>query len=130
MIEKIQPDVIFYGGEYGYSYFQNSEYALSHGVELVSLQPAAKNPAGILDAPLRIALEDVTRQQKIVLFGTGAYFDLYMERFGDKYKPAYAVDNEMAKWGTTKNGIDIECPDVLQSENPADTLVIICSRKY
>jgi glycerol-3-phosphate cytidylyltransferase len=50
---------------------------------------------------------------KILAFGAGKRFELYMERRGYKYPPAYIFDNDPDKWGKTKNGILIKPPGEL-----------------
>jgi hypothetical protein len=60
---------------------------------------------------LSIALNNVPGNHKIVLFGTGAYFDVYMRNYGEKYPPAYALDNAPQKWNSRKNGILIKSPE-------------------
>lgn len=61
---------------------------------------------------LRIILDNPYTKFRVVLFGTGKYFDVYIERLGLKkeYAPVYAVDNNEELWGSEKQGIRIESP--------------------
>ena len=81
---------------------------------------------------LEVALSNVRPEQKIVLYGTGKYFEEYMARYGSKkrYLPAYAIDGNETLWGTTKQGVEIKSPDALREENPSDVLVITCAKDY
>jgi len=81
---------------------------------------------------LEVALSNVRPDQKIVLYGTGKYFEEYMARYGGKKQclPAYAIDGNESLWGTTKLGVEIKSPDALKEEIPADTLVVTCAKDY
>lgn len=127
--EKIPFDVCFYGCEYGQSFQQDTDFAKRNNIDFVSVAPQ-KAISVIGGGAVRLALEDVQRQQKIILFGTGKYFEFYMQEYGGKYKPTYAVDNDANKWNTDKNGVPIFEPDRLLKEVPDEALVIICSKDY
>lgn len=122
-------DVLFYGCEYGRKYVDDSKFFKDNNVKIVPLEPVVRNSiAG--GGSLRLALENINRHQKIVLWGTGVYFDAYMKEYGEKYKPAYAVDNDSSKNSKIKNGIIIKNPEELVSEPEDSVFVVICCRQY
>ena len=127
--DKIHFDACFYGTQYGQEFFEDQSFFKEHDVAFISQVPDVKK-ASDGNKSIKIALDDLTRSQKIVLFGTGKYFDAYMKEYGEKYRPAYAIDNDSAKWGTEKEGVRICDPDKLKAEDPKDVLVIICSKNY
>lgn len=64
----------------------------------------------------------------IVVFGTGKYFENYMLCHGHDpgRKPVFAVDNDLLKAGTVKDGVEIRDPGALKGL-PADSFyVVIC----
>ena len=64
---------------------------------------------------------------KLVLFGSGAIADSYLESYGLEHTPAFFVDNNKKKWGTIKYGISIESPEKLNAKDK-NQFVIICSK--
>lgn len=68
--------------------------------------------------------------KKIILFGAGKMFDVYMQEFGKKHPPDFAVDNNADLWGTVKMGIPVRNPrDILKIvEN--QRIVIVCNAYY
>ena len=66
----------------------------------------------------------------IVLFGTGNMLKDYDRYTNGAYLPAFYVDNDKNKWGTTLNEREIKSPEALL-EVPADKLhLIICNVYY
>lgn len=65
-------------------------------------------------------------QKKIVLFGTGKYFDNYMMCYGQEKPPLFAVDNDPLKSGMVKSGVAIEGTEKLLTLNRDEFYVIIC----
>lgn len=66
----------------------------------------------------------------IAVFGAGNMFEDYMRRYGDRYRPAYIIDNGREKWGKPVCGIMVCSPEKLL-EIPKDKLrVIICNIYY
>ncbi len=118
-------DVILYGTRYGRIYEKDSEYFKSIGVTMVPMFPAEYN--GNFQPSIGLALEDVRPDQDIILFGSDGYFEAYMNRFGKKYKPAYAIDNNAEKCGQVIQGVEIRPVDAILSEDPNKILVIICA---
>lgn len=127
--EKFGFDLYFIGSEYGKELKSDLEYAKEKGIETVSLAPKAYESMGGIDS-LTIALNNVQPGWKIILFGTGAYFEKYMNCYGEKFKPAYAIDNNVQNHGSSKNGVKIYAPDKLKEENSDNVLVILCGMKY
>src|SRR5262245_24729274 len=61
-------------------------------------------------------------------WGTGSAFEYFHTRH--PLKLAYSVDNEPTKWGTERVGVPICGPDVLRSEDPKRTLVVVYSAAW
>ncbi len=127
--EKVKFDMCLYGTEYGKQYQSDKAFMSAHSVAFKSFMPDRRIVTDGGDS-LSVALEDVQRRQKVILFGTGAYFDAYMKTYAKKHMPAYAIDNAREKWNTEKDGIKIFSPDRLLQEKADNVLVIICSKNY
>lgn len=69
-------------------------------------------------------------EKKIVLFGSGKYCDHYLDKYGSNYKPAFIMDNDKEKQGTTKCGIEIKSPDLLNKLPYGSYRVIITIGNY
>lgn len=122
-------DVCFYGSQYGQAFEEDRAFFCENSVDFMPLLPEKIKNSSSTNA-LNLALSQVYLQKKIVLFGTGAYFDYYLKTYGRKHKPAYAIDNAEDKWGTIKDDIVIHNPDVLKGENPEKVMIVICSKNY
>lgn len=121
--------VFFYGTDYGQDFLCEKKELEKLGVTFVSLIPlGAKLPSD--NNSFRYMMNNLMPDIKIVLFGTGKYFDIYMEQYGSDFQPEYAVDNNQKLWGTKKSGICIESPDTLKKENVVRTIVILCCKDY
>lgn len=70
------------------------------------------------------------RGRKIILFGAGLMFEDYMKKYGDKYRPAFLVDNDENKWGRSRMGIPIRNPEDILKVPERDRRLIICSYYY
>lgn len=127
--DTVQFDTVFYGARFGLAFDSFALFAQEKGLALHSMIPERYNNSGAVDA-MKIALENLQKHQKIVLFGTGVYFDLFMQHYGKRFIPAFAVDNAIEKQGTKKAGIQIYSPDRLKDEKSENILVIICAKKY
>lgn len=127
--ETVDFDTIFIGNDYGQDFIADQEFCDKNGITMVSLEPDYF-PDVIQPNALAMALRNVPCTKKIVCFGTGSYFNRYMEAFGSKYKPAYAIDSNKAKWGTEVHGIQVFAPDKLLTESKEDVLVLLCTKKY
>lgn len=129
LFQKLHFDAVFYGSKFGRAFDHFSDFAAEKGIALHSMMPDHYSDAGPIDS-LKLALENLQRHQKIVLFGTGSYFDLYVNHYGKRFPPAYAVDNSVDKQGTIKSGIKIFSPENLRQERPEDILIVICAKNY
>ena len=117
-------DALFCGSRFGRAYEGLSDFAAEKRIELHTVLPQTLSDIGTNDA-LKMALENLQRHQKVVLFGTGTYFDIYMKRYGKRFHPAYAVDNDTNRQGIEKEGLLIWPPEKLKEENAEDILVVI-----
>ena len=129
LYKKIAFDAYFYGCEYGRYFELDKKYAEEHKISMISLVPAAFRVPDSADS-LRFALDNSYNNRKIILFGTGAYFDAYMNVYGSKYRPAYAVDSSAEKVGQTKAGVEIKSVDSIKNEVAGNVLVILCAKNY
>lgn len=127
--EQIHFDACYIGTEYGAAYQRDLKWAHEKSIELIL--PESDGRISDLEA-LKIILDNPYKKYRIVLFGTGRYFDAYMDRLGSKkeYVPAYAIDNNKELWGKEKQGIRIESPEKLSEEDKENLLVIICCKNY
>lgn len=66
----------------------------------------------------------------VVLFGGGFMFEDYMKKYGRAYPPAFIVDNDEKKWGTTRHGVEIIEPEKLLDMPQSQLYLIICSIHY
>lgn len=68
--------------------------------------------------------------KQIILFGAGMMFEDYMKKYGDKYRPAFLVDNDKNKWGRVRMGIEIKDPQDILLIPKEKRKLIICSFYY
>lgn len=68
--------------------------------------------------------------KKIILFGAGLMFEDYMKKYGDRYRPAFLVDNDENKWGRSRMGIPIREPKEILEVPVEKRRLIICSYYY
>ena len=67
--------------------------------------------------------------KQIILFGAGRMAEHYLEKYGEKYPPAFILDNDADKWGREKNGIAIQNPDAVK-ELAHGTYRVVIDVKY
>lgn len=127
--ERFHFDVCFAGSEYGLGFEKDKSFLEEKGVDFVPLLPERLTIAEDINA-LQIWLRNISAEKKIVLFGTGTYFEYYIRKFGFEFKPIYAIDNAEEKWDTKRDNIVIYNPEKLKQENPEEIAVIICSKSY
>lgn len=127
--EMFSFDVCFYGSRYGLAFENDNIFMKEHGVQFVSMLPEKLK---MIEGPNAIEkpLAQLYLRKKLILFGTGNYFDFFLNIYGEKYRPEYAIDNDENKWNTIKNGILIQSPTELQKEDPQKVLVVICCKNY
>jgi phosphorylcholine metabolism protein LicD len=70
------------------------------------------------------------KDRDIILFGAGMMFEDYMNKYGDKYRPSFLVDNDKNKWGRTRMGIPIKEPEAIIQIPESKRKIIICSFYY
>lgn len=129
--EELQFDVCFFGTEYGGAFEEDRAFLEERQVTCVSLMPETiAEPLAPLRDAVRLALNSVPPNQKIVLFGAGDGFDYYMKNYGDRYVPAYAVDTAEENGNTRKAGVEIKTPDALRAERDEEVLVVVCDGEY
>lgn len=116
-------DAFFVGSEYGSLYQEDKKYCEDNNIKILGTDIGPLNVEF-----LNKALENVYVDYRIVLFGTGKYFEAYMNALGSQYKPIYAIDNDREKWGTKKNGVEIKSPDEIMKESNHDLMVIVCAK--
>lgn len=127
--EGYEIDVCFFGSDFGGRYRKAVEMLSKKGISCVDVFPEGIRRTEGIDT-LDLILPHFFNTGKIILFGTGKYFDYYMSQYGKKYPPSYAVDNNQDRQNTRKDGIRICSPDSIKSEKPEDVLVIICCKNY
>jgi len=68
------------------------------------------------------------RKKDIIVFGTGEYFENYMVCNGPETgrMPAFAVDNDPARIGSRRLGVEVKSPEVLRELNRDSFYVVIC----
>lgn len=76
----------------------------------------------------RIAEE--LKYKTLVIFGAGKMLEYYLSHEGKTYRPAFAVDNNLLKWGTEIDGIPVNCPDTVLDVPKDKLILIICSIYY
>ncbi len=124
--EQFSFDVYFFGTVFGRRFDDARNWLEERGVSFQSLSQNSFIDFGDVDS-LRRALAGLSVLHPIVLFGTGKFFDYYMTHYGEAYPPAYAVDNDKAKWGTSKSGVEIRSPEGLKDD---ESTIILCMKSY
>ena len=127
--ELVDFDTVFIGNEYGKNYVRDMEYCNQKKINMVSLAPESYIEQDSPNA-LEMALKNVPSSKKIICFGTGLYFKKYMDRYGDKYTPAYAIDNDVNKQGKIINNVRVYSPEMLKQEKNDSVLILLCTKKY
>lgn len=122
-------DICFFGSDFGGRCRQTVEMLSKRGISCAEMLPEGIRRAKGIDT-LDLVLSHFCNTCKIILFGTGKYFEYYMVHYGEKYPPSYAVDSNRDIQNTHKNGVQICTPDSIQSEKPEDILVIVCCKNY
>ncbi len=88
-----------------------------------------EKPYEIYTKLLGDTFEDAKGKQ-IILFGSGMMFEDYMKKYGDKYHPAFLVDNDENKWGRCRMGLEIRKPEAIHAVPAEKRHLIICSFYY
>ena len=127
--ELVGFDMLCVGSQYGLKYQQDIKFFETNNVEVISAAPEGIACSQNLPV-LEYALDRLVQNQKLVLWGTGAYFDYYMSKYGEKYSPSFAVDNRESLWGTVKMGVKIKSPSDLFKLQANEAFVMICVKDY
>src|SRR5262245_52194216 len=69
-----------------------------------------------------------SRTARVIGWGTGSVFDYFHGFYPIRLD--YLVDNDRARWGQRRRGIEIATPERLRSEIPADTIIVIYSSAW
>ena len=127
MWERLKFDVCFYGSEYGSRFEADKKFMAERGVDFVSLVPNSFSLSEGINA-VALYLQSARIQKKVVAFGSGAFYDRLMGVAKNCFLPAYIVDNDSAKWGTFKNGVEIKSPEAFAGEKEDGCVVIVCAK--
>jgi len=73
---------------------------------------------------------DISSDKMIVLFGTGKMLDDYMQKYGNRYRPRFLIDNSEEKWGKEKYGIIINGPESIVNIPKTNLHIIVCNIYY
>jgi hypothetical protein len=65
--------------------------------------------------------------KEILLFGAGNMLNIYMERYGERFPPRCAFDNDARKWGGTLCGVPVVNPARIPEMKGADARLIVIS---
>lgn len=98
MYNKLMFDFCVSGSYYGKKYIEDKKFFAEKNVEFKSLVPDKYRVSGCNKA-IDFVLNYNRINKKIILFGTGKYFDYYMELFGEKFVPYLAIDNAKKNGG-------------------------------
>ena len=79
---------------------------------------------------LSLSLRGLQKDKKLILFGSGKYFDLFRKYYKELHPVSYAVDSSSEFWNMEKDSIPIKSPDELKNEAPENCLVILCGKDY
>ncbi|MCF0132189.1 MAG: adenylyltransferase/cytidyltransferase family protein [Pseudobutyrivibrio sp.] len=127
-IHAVRPySIVFTGNEYGYYYQQDKLFFRDNNIEEVQLFSRRLWDRGCIDS-LAKSLSELFYGKKIVLWGTGKYFNWFMDRYGKEYKPAYAIDSDSSKWNTIIRDVQIMSPSTLQVERLDSVMIVICCK--
>lgn len=66
----------------------------------------------------------------LVLFGAGRMVGSYLEAWGNKYRPAFIVDNNKEMWGQERYGIPVKPPEDILLIPEEERNVWICNTYY
>lgn len=69
-------------------------------------------------------------EKKLILFGAGVMAKNYMDAWGDKYLPAFFVDNNSVLWDKKRFGIEIKSPEAILEIPEEQRNVWICNQYY
>ncbi|GEM_PF-4128146 len=124
--KELQFDACLYGMRYGETFESDRRYFGDNNVDFISLVPGSRQPKTVGDT-LELGLDNIHRTQKIIIYGTGAYANRFLEEYKD-IAIEYAIDGNPDRWGETIGGVTIKAPSELRKEDIANTVIVICAR--
>lgn len=74
--------------------------------------------------------EFLNQGKQIVLFGAGKMMLNYLISWGNRFPPAFVVDNNEAAWGEVREGVRIQGPQEILKIPPEERLVLVCNMHY
>lgn len=129
VFSAIHYDIVFIGSEYGKYYLSDKHFFDNNGIVIETLLPERVSLTNCEDS-LKVTLSGLYSGKKIILWGTGKYFDYYMQKYGAQFKPDYAVDSNKDKWNTEKQGVYIKNPQELTQERTDMCIIIVCCKNH
>jgi hypothetical protein len=69
-----------------------------------------------------------SRTARVIGWGTGSVFDYFHSLYPIRLD--YLVDNDRARWGQQRRGVEIASPERLLSEAPTETVIVIYSSSW
>src|SRR5262245_25652809 len=69
-----------------------------------------------------------SRTARVIGWGSGSVFDYFHGLYPVRLD--YLVDNDRARWGQRRRGVEIVSPERLLSEVPTDTVIVIYSSSW
>jgi len=75
-------------------------------------------------------LKDRMNNKKLIVFGTGAEFEIAKNQYIGNKEITYFVDNDSRKWNTFMYGIEIRSPSSLKDEDNEKIFVLIASAHF
>ena len=69
-----------------------------------------------------------SRTSRVIGWGTGSVFDYFHGLYPIRLD--YLVDNDGARWGQRRRGVEIASPERLLAESPSETVIIIYSSAW
>lgn len=70
------------------------------------------------------------KDKKLILFGSGRMAQTYMDYWGERYTPAFVVDNNSQRWGQQFMGVEIKSPEAILDIPAEQRNVWICNLNY
>ncbi len=128
--ERIHFGTCFYGSEYGSRFIRDRDFFAGQGVRFLPFPPGKPRLPDDSADPLMLFLKDIPKDRKLILWGTGRYFDAFMNRYASVRPVSYAVDADPQLQGSARRGVRIKAPEDLEREDPAGCAVVFCAKDF
>ncbi|WP_286173511.1 MULTISPECIES: adenylyltransferase/cytidyltransferase family protein [Clostridia] len=69
-------------------------------------------------------------KKKLILFGSGNFTKSFLAQFKNQYEIYAIVDNDLSKWGSRLEGIEIQSPHIIEEIPKEESRIIICIKNY